>query len=278
MASAGSREAHSMTAQKVAVFRHYAGERAMLMSVPHLGTEIVADIAAVLLPQAVTSPDTDFHLDRLYDFAAELRIGRLQARYSRYVIDLNRPPDNADLYPGANSTGLVPVDTFAGEPLYRDEEPDDAEIATRLDTFWRPYHSALADELARLRTEFGTVVLFDCHSIRSHVPRLFDGRLPDFNLGTANGASCSPELRELLTSTLDVPEFTLAVDGRFKGGYITRRYGAPTEGVHAFQLELSQATYMREDASNAYDEARAARVQPCLRRMLEAALQWVETQ
>jgi N-formylglutamate deformylase len=258
------------------VFVCSQGERALLMSVPHLGTEIVADIAARLAPQAATSPDTDFHLDRLYDFAGALRVSRLQARYSRYVIDLNRPPNDSDLYPGADSTGLVPVDTFAGEALYRNALPDNEEIGARLQKYWQPYHTALADELARLRAEFGTVVLFDCHSIRSRVPRFFDGQLPDFNLGTANGTSCAPELRALLSRTLDVPEFTLAVDGRFKGGYITRHYGAPGDGVHAFQLELSQATYMHENASNAFDETRAAQVRPCLRRMLEAALQWVE--
>jgi len=267
-----------VTAHALEVFRYSQGERALLMSVPHLGTEIVADIAARLKPRAIASPDTDFHLDRLYDFASVLRVSRLEARYSRYVIDLNRPPNDGDLYPGADSTGLVPVDTFAGEALYRDALPDSGEIEVRLATYWQPYHTALADELTRLRAEFGTVVLFDCHSIRSRVPRFFDGQLPDFNLGTANGTSCAPELRALLRSTLDVPDFTLTVDGRFKGGYITRHYGAPGDGVHAFQLELSQATYMHEDASNAFDEARAEQVRPCLRRMLEAALQWVEGQ
>jgi len=250
----------------------------MLMSVPHLGTEIVADVAARLTTHAVTSPDSDFHLDRLYDFAAGLGISRLEAHYSRYVIDLNRPPDNSDLYPGAASTGLVPAATFAGDALYREAAPGSQEVALRLENYWQPYHTALADELARLRAKFGTVVLFDCHSIRSRVPRLFDGRLPDFNLGTAQGQSCAPELRAALSAALDVPGFTLAVDGRFTGGYITRRYGVPANGVHAFQLELSQATYMREDASNAFDETLAARVRPCLERMLEAALQWIEGQ
>ncbi len=267
-----------MTTAGARVFRLDRGTRALLMSVPHLGTEIVADVAARLRPHAVTSPDTDFHLDRLYDFAPALGMSRLLAHYSRYVIDLNRPPDDRNLYPGADTTGLVPVDTFAGEPLYRDAPPDAAEVAARRDAYWQPYHAALQEELARLRAAFGTVVLFDCHSIRSHVPRFFEGRLPEFNLGTANGASCDPALRAALRSALTCDGFTLAVDGRFKGGYITRQYGAPGEGVHAFQLELSQVTYMREDASNAFDETLAARVRPPLQRMLEAALQWVEAQ
>ena len=263
-----------MTARKI--YQLYPGERPLLMSVPHLGTEIVADVAARLTPHAATSPDTDFHLDRLYDFAPALGVSRLEARYSRYVIDLNRPPDNSVLYPGATSTGLVPVATFGGDALYRDAPPDEDEIASRLQNYWRPYHEALAGELARLRDKFGAVVLFDCHSIRSRVPRLFNGQLPDFNLGTTQGSSCAPELRAALSDALQVPEYTLAVDGRFTGGYITRHYGAPVTGVHAFQLELSQATYMHEDASNAFDETLAARVRPTLKRMLETALQWVE--
>ena len=264
-----------MTAPQV--HRCYPGERPLLMSVPHLGTAIVPDIAARLTPDAATSPDTDFHLDRLYDFAPALGISRLEARYSRYVIDLNRPPDDSNLYPGAASTGLVPRATFAGEALYREVPPDDEEIASRLRTYWQPYHDALAAELGRLRAKFGAVVLFDCHSIRSRVPRLFEGQLPDFNLGTSRGSSCASELRAALSDALTVPEFTLAVDGRFTGGFITRHYGAPDDGVHAFQLELSQATYMQEDASNAFDEALAARVRPCLKRMLETALQWIES-
>lgn len=247
------------------------------MSVPHLGTTIVNDIASRLTPDARTSPDTDFHLDRLYDFAPALGVSRLVANYSRYMIDLNRPPDDSSLYPGATSTGLVPRKNFRGEALYVTAPPDDDEIAQRLQRYWQPYHEALAAELARLRAQFGNVVLFDCHSIRSQVPRLFDGVLPDFNLGTAQGRSCAPELRAALTDSLAVPGYSLAVDGRFTGGYITRRYGAPADGVHAFQLELSQATYMHEDESNAFDETLAARVRPRLRHMLETALQWVES-
>ncbi len=259
------------------VLRLTAGERPLLMSIPHLGTTIPDDLAGRLTPHAATSPDTDFHLDRLYDFAPALGISRLEACYSRYVIDLNRPPDDSELYPGAASTGLVPVTTFTGEALYRAAPPADDEIVLRRRDYWQPYHDALAAELARLCAAFGEVVLFDCHSIRSRVPRLFKGTLPDFNLGTARGQSCAPELRTALQDALTTPAFTLAVDGRFTGGYITRRYGTPADGVHAFQLELSQATYMREDASNAFDEPRAERVRPCLERMLDTALQWIES-
>ncbi len=259
------------------VFDLLAGERALLMSIPHLGIAIPDDIARRMTAVARSSPDTDFHLDRLYDFAEALGISRLQARWSRYVIDLNRPPDDRNLYRGADTTALVPVDAFDRTPLYRDgETPDASEIAARRAAYWQPYHEALAAELERLRARHDAVVLFDCHSIRSRVPRFFPGTLPDFNLGTADGASCDPALRATLAAALDTPAYTLAMDARFKGGYITRHYGAPAQGVHAFQLELSQATYMREDASNTFEPALAERVRPHLRRMLEAALDWVQ--
>jgi N-formylglutamate deformylase len=252
------------------------GSAPLLISMPHVGTELPAELAGRLAPVAAELDDTDWHLPRLYDFAAALGASILIPRYSRYVVDLNRPPDNANLYPGQDTTGLCPVDTFAKAPLYRPgEEPDSAEIERRVERYWRPYHQALQDELARLKAEHGVALLWEAHSIRSEVPRFFEGRLPDFNLGSAGGASCGADLGERLLAVAQAfPDYSAVLNGRFKGGYITRAYGQPADGVHAIQLELSLATYMEEQAPYAYDEARAAKVQPVLRALLESLLQW----
>jgi len=252
------------------------GEAPLLMSVPHLATDIPAEMAARMTAAGRAVADTDWHLDRLYDFAADLGAAILTPRYSRTVIDLNRDPDGRALYPGADNTGLVPSTPFAEEPIYRaGAEPDADEIAARRAAYWRPYHHRLAAALAEMRARHGTVVLFDCHSIKSRVPRFFDGRLPDLNLGTAEGKACAPELRTRLIAALSGDTgYTLAVDGRFKGGYITRHYGRPKDGVHAFQMELALAGYMEEEAPFAFREDLAARLRPLLRRMLEAARDW----
>lgn len=254
------------------------GSAPLLISMPHVGTELPAELAGRLAPVAAELDDTDWHLPRLYDFAAALGASILIPRYSRYVVDLNRPPDNANLYPGQDTTGLCPVDTFAKVPLYRaGEEPDSAEIECRVERYWRPYHQALQDELARIKAEHGVALLWEAHSIRSEVPRFFEGRLPDFNLGSAGGASCGAGLGErLLAVAQGFPAYSAVLNGRFKGGYITRAYGQPGDGVHAIQLELSLATYMEEQAPYAYDEARAARVQPVLRALLASLLQWAD--
>jgi len=198
----------------------------------------------------------------------------LGARVSRYVIDLNRPPDGANLYPGQDTTGLLPVDTFDKAPLYRDGHlPDDAEVARRRDLYWKPYHEALQGELAALKAQHGKVLLWEAHSIRSHVPRFFDGRLPDFNFGTSNGASAVAGLAEALAAIVEAHGgYTAVANGRFKGGYITRHYGQPEQGVHAVQLELSQITYMQEQMPYAYDEALAQKIEPLLDRLVKTAL------
>ncbi|MBY4897246.1 N-formylglutamate deformylase [Cupriavidus sp. AU9028] len=256
----------------------HRGTRPLLVSMPHLGTHLPACVAQRLTDEARTVPDTDWHMDLLYDFARELGASILMATHSRYVVDLNRPPDNANLYPGQDTTGLCPVDTFDKTPLYADGPgPDETEIFARRDAVWRPYHDALASELARLRDAHGTVGLWDAHSIRSQLPRFFEGKLPDFNLGTANGASCDEALAQrVLAIAEEAQGYTAVLNGRFKGGYITRQYGAPQQGIHAIQLELAQCTYMSEQFPFDYDTVLAARLQPTLRAMLEAVLAYVE--
>jgi N-formylglutamate deformylase len=194
--------------------------------------------------------------------------------YARYVIDLNRPPDGANLYPGQDTTGLLPLDTFDKEPLYREGHlPDDAETARRRDAYWKPYHAAIESELAALKAKHGKVLLWEAHSIRSQVPRFFEGRLADFNFGTSNGASAVPGLAEELAGIVAKHGgYTGVANGRFKGGYITRHYGQPEKGIHAVQLELTQITYMQEEMPYSYDEARASQVEPLIEALVKAAM------
>jgi N-formylglutamate deformylase len=226
--------------------------------------------------RAATAEDADWHLDRLYAFARDLGASVIVPRHSRYVIDLNRPPENRPLYAGANNTELCPTRFFSGDPLYRDgQAPGDAEVQMRLSRFWRPYHDALAAELARLKGDHGHAVLWDGHSIRSVLPWLFDGKLPDLNLGTADGASCAPSLRAALMQVLAAQDrYTHVTDGRFKGGYITRHYGRPRDGVHAVQMEMCWSTYMDERPPYEVHARRAAQLEPVLRALLQAALAW----
>ena len=253
----------------------HQGPAPLLVSLPHDGSGIPADLQARMAPPARLAPDTDWHVSRLYAFARELGASVLVPRWSRYVIDLNRGEDDTSLYPGQNTTGLVPLVRFTGDPVYLDgHAPDEAEVVARIRTYWHPYHAALRDELARIRERHGRVVLWEGHSIRgSGLPFLFEGRLPDLNLGTAAGASCSAGLQARLEAELGAqPDYDWVANGRFKGGHITRAYADPGNGIQAVQLELSQRTYMDED-SFAYDEARAARLQAVLRRLLGIALQ-----
>jgi N-formylglutamate deformylase len=250
------------------------GNVPLLISLPHNGSYLPDELAKRLRPSARRSPDTDWHVAQLYEpLAQELGASVLKPVASRYVIDLNRPADGHALYPGRRETGLAPTIGFDGEPLYLDgQEPDSDEIHQRTETWWRPYHQALAQEIARLKAQHGRVVLWDGHSIRSHVPMLFEGRLPDFNLGTADGASCSPDLQWGLTHVMEAQSrYDFVLNGRFKGGYITRHYGQPREGVHAVQLELSQCQYMNEE-SFAWDATKAPLVQGTIRQLLQKCL------
>ena len=258
------------------IYTYTPGASPLLMSIPHVGEYIPSGIATQLTDAGAHITDTDWHLDRLYNFTDELRLNVLKANYSRYVVDLNRSPNNESLYPGQNVTELVPTSTFAEEPLYAaNTQPDDAETRRRRETYWQPYHKKVSGALSEIKDKFGYVVLFDCHSIKSIVPRFFEGTLPDFNLGTSSGDSCAISLRETLTSALSWDNnYTLAVDGRFKGGYITRHYSDPANNIHGFQLELSLATYMNEEPAIIWQEDLAEKVRPSLKRMLEAALSW----
>ena len=258
------------------IYTLHSGTRPLLISVPHVGTRIPVDQTQRYLPRALDVEDTDWHLERVYAFAKAMGASLIVPRYSRFLIDLNRAPDNTPMYAGANNTELCPTRFFTGEPIYLEgQAPDANEVTRRRQIYWQPYHDALAQELGRLKTAHGHAVLFDGHSIKSTLPWLFEGKLPDLNLGTANGASCAPDLRAALMKVLeDQRRFTPVTDGRFKGGHITRHYGRPDSGVHAVQLEMCWSTYMQESAPYALDPARAAELAPTLRALVQTMLDW----
>jgi N-formylglutamate deformylase len=257
-------------------FTLHRGTTPLVLSLPHVGTLIPDALKPHFTQRAMQTEDTDWHLERLYDFAKALGASIIVPRVSRYVIDLNRPPDDAPMYPGASNTELCPTRFFNGESLYVDgSAPDAAELARRRAAYWQPFHDALRVELEHAREKFGYALLWDGHSIRSEIPWLFEGKLPDFNLGTASGASCDASLRGSLVSELQRNvQFTHAADGRFKGGYITRNYGRPAEHIHAVQMEMCQSLYMQESMPFDYLETHAMQVQPLLQRLLEIMLTW----
>jgi N-formylglutamate deformylase len=256
-----------------ALFHLTRGEAPLLVSFPHSGTHIPPDIASRMTRAALDVPDTDWHVPRVYPFLDALRASRIEATHSRYVVDLNRPPDDQELYAGQKKTGLVPVDTFKGEPLYRDGETLTGEEIIARRKYWQPYHDALAQELSRLKAIHGTVVLWDAHSIESVLPSLFDGRLPDFNLGTFDGKSCDADVADAVFAAAQASGFTSVLNARFKGGHITRSYGAPGKGVNAIQLEMAQVIYMDEGPPFAFREERAQKVTLAIRKMITAALE-----
>jgi len=246
------------------------GASPLIVSFPHVGTDVPDDIAARMTPEALRLDDTDFAQPALYDFTDELEATTVTARWSRLVIDVNRPPDNTPLYPGQWGAGLVPTETFLGEAVYLGAAPDAAEIAARRDRFWRPYHEALKAAIEAAVAAHGFALLWDAHSISAVVPRLFEGTLPDLNMGTAGGAACGEEARAAAFGVCRASGFSAVLDGRFKGGFITRTYGAPEKGVHAIQMELAKSTHLGAD--NRIDAARAGRLRPVLESAMEAAL------
>ncbi|MCE9506843.1 MAG: N-formylglutamate deformylase [Alphaproteobacteria bacterium] len=251
------------------------GTTPLLISMPHMGTFLPPDLKHRMTDAARKLPDTDWHLDRLYWFAVEMGASVLMPTHSRYVVDLNRPPDDASLYPGQLKTGLCPLETFSGEKIYREgEEPDEIEKLNRLAAYWLPYHETLAAELLRLKQEYGYAILYDAHSIKSEVPRLFEGRLPDLNLGSANGASCALKMAESALEAASSGDYSAVLNGRFVGGYITRHYGKPQQHIHALQMELAEINYMDENLPHHYDENRAEKLQKVLKNVLRALLAW----
>lgn len=263
----------------MSAYRMELGEGPLVVSIPHVGTLIPGEIAARMSDVGRGVPDTDWHLDQLYGFLGEMGVPHIASVFSRYVVDLNRAPDGTPLYPGARETELCPTTTFDDEPIYDPgEEPDETEIASRRREFWQPYHLALAHLLLRVKDRYGFVVLWDAHSIRARVPRFFDDRLPDLNLGNRDGASCAPELLKRIEGVAadagHKAGYSHVTNGRFKGGFITQSYGRPEENAHAIQLELVQETYMDEAPPWRFREDRAQKVRPVLRQMVEAARDW----
>lgn len=250
------------------------GSTPLLISVPHGGTVIPLDLRERYTPDALTVPDTDWHVPQLYQFALARGAGLLAATHSRYVIDLNRNPDGAVLYAGADNTELCPTTSFAQTPLYQPGmQPCASEVNRRRTQYWQPFHDCLAAELARLQQQHGYAILLDGHSIRAEVPRFFEGRLPDLNLGTADGSSCAPAVQQLAEAVLSsATGFSFGSNGRFKGGAITRRYGQPGQGIHALQLEMVQASYMDEAPPYVWAPQRAAALMAVLQKLVDALL------
>jgi N-formylglutamate deformylase len=254
------------------------GTAPLVVSFPHTGTEIPGVLQADFVSLWRARRDADWWVDRLYDFACGLGATTLRTRISRSVIDVNRDPSGASLYPGQMTTELCPTTDFDGDPLYLDgRTPGESEIARRRESYFGPYHDALRSEIERLRGSFSNVVLFDAHSIRSRIPRLFGSKLPQFNIGTNCGTSCAPELTNAVEAACAASDYSRVVNGRFKGGWTVRHYGEPAKGVHAIQLELACRGYMdepdapsQENWPTPYSETRAAKLCAILKTVLAA--------
>ena len=257
------------------LFEYHSGTTPLVVNMPHSGTLVPDAIFGRFSNEGKKLPDTDWHIPRLYNFAKDMGASVLSAKYSRYVVDLNRPPDNKELYDDEVSTGLVPRTLFDGSSLYADQEPfTDEDIKQRVETYWRPYHNKLTEVIAELKETHGYALLYDAHSIASRVPNLFKGKLPDLNLGTANAESCASEIGYAIAEVIRSGDFSSTINGRFVGGYITRYYGKPKKNVHAVQMEIAQSTYMdEEDESYQYNEEKAEKLIPKLREIISAYLE-----
>ena len=249
------------------------GNLPLVLAMPHSGTDVPDDIFAKLNTAGQTLADTDWHIPRLYEGLLN-DVTIVQAHFHRYVIDANRPPGGQSLYPGQNTTGLCPLINFEGKSLYKKgQELNAAEIEFRRDFFHRPYHQALEAELARLRDQYGYAILYDCHSIRSEIDFLFEGKLPDLNIGTFDGRSSTSEISDAAMEICRAQsEFTHILNGRFKGGWTTRHYGQPEQNIHAFQMELCQSTYMDEETPWTYHAHKAEHIRSLLKKLLLAII------
>ena len=250
-------------------FDFIPGTAPLLVSMPHSGLQVPAELSARMTEAALALPDTDWHLDRLYDFATDHGASVLLAKHSRYVVDLNRPPSDESLYENQVATGLCPRQTFAGQEIYRDGEVvGDDEQKGRIAAYWQPYHGKISATLQQIRERFGYALLWDAHSIPGEVPLLFEGVLPDLNIGTNGGLSCAANFTAAVATVAEDSPYSSVVNGRFRGGHITRNYGAPARGIHAIQLELTQRNYMDEKILE-FDSGRAVRLVDTIKKMLQ---------
>ena len=264
-------------------FEFRTGILPLLISIPHAGTVIPAEIAETMTDASQKKPDTDWFVDRLYDFFEIENASLIASNISRYVVDLNRPVEDENLYPGQNTTALCPMTNFDGSPVYQEgKEPGQAEIDRRVEQYWRPYHAKLQSELDRLLDTHGKAILFDAHSIHQEIPNLFPGRLPELNFGTNHGQSCSEHFQTLISQFVEkIMGYSKVINGRFVGGYITRNYGAPDRNIHALQLELAQSTYLvsppegADPANPVWDQAKADRLHELLRELIQTIIGWV---
>ncbi len=247
------------------------GVSPVILAMPHTGTFVPPALWARLNDTGRERADTDWHIERLYDGLLP-NATIVRATFHRYVIDANRDPSGSCLYPGQNTTGLVPQTDFDGQPIWHaNQTPTATEIAQHIINFHARYHTALAAEIARIKALHGVAVLYDCHSIRAQIPFLFEGVLPDFNIGTNSGNSCAPEIESaVIENAAKATGYSHVVNGRFKGGWTTRHYGRPQEGTHAIQMELAQSTHLvSETQPFAYDSDKAAKLRPHLQRILQ---------
>lgn len=261
------------------IFNFKQGSSPLLVSIPHSGTHLPDAITNILTDAGKIIADTDWHLNEVYDSLGESDATVISATHSRYVVDLNRPSDGSPLYKGASETALCPLHSFAGEALYQQgNEPTAGNIQERITSYWHPYHNQISATLDRLKAEHGFAILWDAHSIRSHEPMFFEGQLPDLNFGSNDGQSCDADLSAQLVSAAEQSgRYSVVLNQRFKGGYITRAYGDPAQNVHSIQLEMTQNNYMIESPPRTLQPGKAAELSLQLRALLDIAINWRPT-
>ena len=254
----------------IETYTFHSGTTPLLISVPHDGRTLPGEIASTMTDAGRSIPDTDWHVAHLYEFANDIGASVIRAEYSRYVVDLNRSADDEELYSGRFGTGLCPTQTFHGQEIY--ERGTEIDMGERIAEYWQPYHDKLEETLDALKHEYGAALLWDAHSIASQVPSLFDGELPELNIGTWDNRSCNVGMTEAVLAAAGSGTYEVVANGRFKGGYITRHYGRPARRVYAIQLEVAQRAYMNE-TTREYDEEKVALLRGTLSHMLEAYLE-----